>query len=113
MIVVTAGSALRSLDPRISLATSMHSQPGVYALLLGSGVSTGARVPTGWEVVRELVRRAAAANGDEPPDTDTDVEGWWAAHGDGGPLGYSGLLATLASTPAVRRALLGGIPLSR
>jgi hypothetical protein len=86
----------------------MHSQSGVYALLLGSGVSTGAGVPTGWGVVRELVRRAAAANGDEAPDTDDEVESWWQEQGDGEPLGYSGLLAALASTPAARRALLAG-----
>lgn len=42
------------------LATSMHAQPGVYALLLGSGVSSGAGIATGWGVVTTLVREVAA-----------------------------------------------------
>jgi len=82
----------------------------VYALLLGSGVSTAASVPTGWQVVVDLVRRAAAAN---QPDDDAaveaataDPEGWWARHGDGQSLGYSNLLGALASTSAARQALL-------
>lgn len=48
------------LSPSAMLATSMHAQPGVYALLLGSGVSTGAGMPTGWGVVTDLVRKVAA-----------------------------------------------------
>lgn len=91
------------LDHRLSLATVLHSQPGIYALLFGSGVSTGAGVPTGWGVVSELVRRVAAARGDNPP---ADPEAWWAENGDGQPLGYSALLEALAPTAAARRSLL-------
>lgn len=47
------------LSPLAMLATSMQAQPGVYALLLGSGVSTSAGVPTGWGVVTELVHWVA------------------------------------------------------
>lgn len=94
-------------DPMVSLATALHAQPGVYALLLGSGVSTGAGVPTGWGVVTELVRRAAQAAGDAPGEG-FNPEDWWAANGDGQPLGYSQLLSALAPTPAARRALLAG-----
>lgn len=99
-----AGGA--AFDPRLSLAKAMHTAPGVYALLLGSGVSTGVGVPTGWGVVTELIRLTAAARGDTPEGFDT--ERWWAEHGDGHPLGYSGLLETLASTPPARRMLLAG-----
>jgi hypothetical protein len=56
-------------------------------------------------VVQALIQRAAAATGDPVPD-ELDPEAWWDDHGDGKPLGYSGLLATLATTPAARRALL-------
>lgn len=98
----------RGLDPRISLATALHAQDGVYALLLGSGVSTGAGVATGWGVVTELTRRAAAAGGTTELGEDFDAEAWWEEHGDGQPLGYSGLLEALASTPAARRTLLAG-----
>lgn len=83
----------------------MHSQPGMYALLLGSGTSTAAGVPTGWGVVQDLVARSAAASGLDVPE-DLDPELWWHDHGDGAPLGYSSLVASLASTPAARRALL-------
>ncbi|MPV87287.1 hypothetical protein GB882_01295 [Georgenia ruanii] len=91
------------------LATSMHAQPGVYAVLLGSGVSTGAGVPTGWGVVQDLVRRAAAAAA--PGDSGSlqqaqeDPEAWWADHGEG-DLGYASLLQTLAPTAAARQGLL-------
>ena len=109
---VTAMIPSNALDPQVMLATAVHAQPGVYALLLGSGVSTGAGVPTGWGVVRELIRRAAAA---QAPDDETaahkahdDPESWWIEHGGGEPLGYSNLLAALAPTPAARQALLAG-----
>ncbi len=92
-------------DARISLATAVHAQPGVYALLLGSGTSTAVGVPTGWGVVTALVAKVAAAAGEAMP-TDADIEQWWTKHGDGAPLGYSALLESLASTPAARRALL-------
>jgi hypothetical protein len=94
------------LSPLAMLATSMQAQPGVYALLLGSGVSTGAGVPTGWGVVTELVRRVAAV--EEPAsveDAASDPEKWWHDH-HGEPLGYSSLLEALAPTPATRQGLL-------
>lgn len=95
-----------TLDPRVTLATSLATQKGTYALLLGSGVSTGAGIPTGWGVVEALVRRVAAAEGDTL-ESSADWEGWWAQHHDG-DLGYSSLLAQLASTAPARRALLAG-----
>jgi hypothetical protein len=103
---------MNALDPIVMLATGMHGQPGVYALLLGSGVSTGAGIPTGWGVVTELVRRAAAASAPQDPTAADraaqDPEAWWAENGDGQPLGYSNLLAALAPTQAARRDLLAG-----
>ncbi|MCZ2849809.1 SIR2 family protein [Modestobacter sp. VKM Ac-2978] len=94
------------LSPLAMLATSMQAQPGVYALLLGSGVSTGASVPTGWGVVTELVRRIAAVEDPESiEDAAGDPEKWWHEH-HGEPLGYSSLLESLAPTPAARQGLL-------
>jgi hypothetical protein len=94
-------------DARISLVTAVHAQPGVYALLLGSGTSTGAGMPTGWGVISALVTRAASAAGHDVSG-EIDPEQWWHEHGDGQPLGYSGLLAQLAPTTGARRALLAG-----
>ncbi|GIH97672.1 hypothetical protein Psi01_83020 [Planobispora siamensis] len=83
------------------LATGMHAQPGVYALLLGSGVSTGAGIPTGWGVVQELTRQLITASDPTAADaTAAEPEQWWQDNGDGSPLGYSNLLAALAPTPA-------------
>lgn len=100
----------RRIDPRISLALSMHDQPGVFALLIGSGTSTGAGIPTGWGVIKDLVAKAAAASGESLPEnpTDADIEMWWGRHGDDDELGYSNLLENLGSTPAARSALLSG-----
>lgn len=97
------------LDPIVLLSTAMQSQPGVYALLIGSGVSTGAGIPTGWGVVKDLVRRCSVAlDPDANPEVAAaDPEAWWAEHGEG-ELGYSSLLATLAPTRAARRGLLAG-----
>jgi len=96
-----------ALSPLVSLSAQLHSQPGVFAVLLGSGVSTGAGLPTGWQVVKELVAKAAVAlrPAATPPSTDAEVETWWQEHGTG-ELGYSNVLETLAPTPAGRQALL-------
>jgi len=47
------------IDPITSMAYSMASNKGVYALLLGSGISRTAEVPTGWDITLELVKRLA------------------------------------------------------
>lgn len=85
----------------------MHTQPGVYALLLGSGVSTGAGVPTGWGVVTELVSRIAVLHGgaDSAHDARADADAWWSEYGEG-ELGYPTLLEQLAPTAAARQGLL-------
>ncbi|WP_369186200.1 SIR2 family protein [Streptomyces sp. R08] len=105
-LITPAGSALQ---PQVALATSLHASPGVYALLLGSGVSTGAGIETGWGIVTDLVRRAAAAQDPsvlEAGETAAaDPEAWWAEHGDG-ELGYSTLLAAVAPNAAARQAVL-------
>lgn len=96
------------LSPAAMLATSMHAQPGVYTLLLGSGVSTGAGMPTGWGVVTDLVRKVAAQENAETVDqAQADPERWWKEH-HGEDLGYSSLLEALAPTAAARQGLLAG-----
>ena len=37
-------SPSNALSPRVMLASAMYAQPGVYALLLGSGVSRTAEI---------------------------------------------------------------------
>ena len=86
----------------VSLASSLHAGPGSYALLLGSGVSYSAGVPTGWAVTLDLVRRLAAALGEDPGE---DLIGWYREHAAGEP-DYSVLLEDLAPSPEDRRNLL-------
>lgn len=97
------------LDPRLTLAMGIQSQPGVYALLLGSGVSTGAGIKTGWGIVKDLVRRAAVAAGANEAEAEAaynNPEIWWSQHRDDGLL-YSTLLDLVGGpTPASRRGVI-------
>lgn len=90
------------IDPLISLAFAVSNSPGVYALLLGSGISRAAAIPTGWEVVVDLTRKLAAAMGET---ADPDPAGWFRSKFDAEP-NYSDLLNRLAKAPTERAALL-------
>jgi hypothetical protein len=90
------------MTPELSLAFALQSSPGVYALLLGSGVSRAARIPTGWEVVLDLVRKLASAQG---ADCEPDPAAWYEARYGVQP-GYSQLLDALAKTPSERQQIL-------
>ncbi|UCI19277.1 SIR2 family protein [Mesorhizobium sp. B2-1-8] len=89
-------------DPLTQLAFSMFENKGVYALLLGSGLSRTAGVPTGWEITLDLVRRIALAKGIE---NQADWAEWYRKE-TGGEPDYSALLAELAIFPAERRSIL-------
>lgn len=92
------------ITPINSLAFSMHSNKGVYALLLGSGVSRAAHIPTGWEITLELVRKVAALQG---ASCDPDPAAWFSAT-TGREPDYSELLDAVAKTQAERQQLLRG-----
>jgi hypothetical protein len=92
------------IDPIQSLAFSIHSSPGVYAFLLGSGVSRAANIPTGWEVTLDLIRRIAAVTGADP---EPDPAAWYRDRFEREPE-YSALLEDLAKTPTERQQLLRG-----
>jgi hypothetical protein len=92
----------RGLDPDLALALAMRALPGGYALLLGSGVSRAAGIPTGWEVVLDLTRRLAAAEG---ADIGEDPAAWYRQRFGADP-DYAELLERLAGTPAERREIL-------
>ena len=93
------------VDGRVALATSLHAAPGVYAVLVGSGMSSAAGVPTGWQVVQDLIRKVALAEGVDPNDVEGCPEEWWAEQERPEPR-YDTLVAGLASTDAARQALL-------
>jgi len=91
-----------SNDPLIQLAFSIYESKGVYAVLLGSGLSRAAEIPTGWEITLDLIRRVALAQGyDDQPE-------WaaWYRQKTGKEPDYSTLLEELAVSPDERRAIL-------
>jgi hypothetical protein len=90
------------IDPLISLAFSIYSNRGAYALLLGSGVSRAAAIPSGWEVVLDLVRKVAALEGE---DSEPDPAAWFLKKHGNEPE-YSTLLDIVAKTSTERQQLL-------
>jgi SIR2-like domain len=53
------------MDDILNLAFSIHRNPGVYALLLGSGISRSVGIPTGWEITQDLSKQVKEAGGEE------------------------------------------------
>lgn len=92
------------VDERMSMTFSVRNNPGRYTLLLGSGVSTEAEIPTGWAVVNELVKRVTAAE-NTSIDEDTDPIDWYEETYDE-PATYENLIEGLARTQTERRKLL-------
>jgi len=90
------------IDPLISIAFGVHSNRGAYALLVGSGISRSAGIPTGWEVVTDLIERVAQLEG---AGTSGDPAAWYRERYGTDPE-YSKLLAQLAGQPAERNRLL-------
>ena len=89
-------------DVETRIAFAIHENKGVFTLLLGSGLSRAADIPTGWEITLDLVRRVAMARGE------AEQADWAAWHREkiGGEPNYSTLLADLAVSPDERRAIL-------
>lgn len=46
-----------------TLSFSIYFNKGVYALLLGSGISRSAGIPTGWNIVTDLIHKLAVQYG--------------------------------------------------
>ena len=93
------------IDPIHSLAFSIKkARPGVYAVLVGSGVSRTAGIPTGWEITLDLIRNLAKLYGEA---CDPDPERWYKKKFEK-DADYADLLKELAKTPAERQQLLRG-----
>ena len=69
---------------------------------MGSGLSRSATIPTGWEIVLDLLGKLAAARGQS---TDVDLEQWYLEEYGEAP-DYSKLLDALAKTQTERQQLL-------
>jgi len=90
------------MDAFTSLAFSIYSNKGVFALLLGSGISRASGIPTGWEVMSDLVTKIAAVEGH---DCGSDPVEWFRVNKKSEP-DYSKLLHAVAKTSAERQQLL-------
>jgi SIR2-like domain len=91
-------------DPHTQLAFSVYENKGVFAVLLGSGLSRAAEIPTGWEITIDLIRRVALAQGvSDQPDWAT-----WYRQTTRQEPNYSALLQELAASPSERRSILQG-----
>ena len=92
------------IDPVHSLAFSIQANRGVYAVLVGSGISRAAKILTGWEITLDLVRKLAKLSSEtcEPDPAQ------WYREKFGKEADYSDLLETLAKTSAERQQLLRG-----
>lgn len=93
---------IRMMDPIISLTQSIFSNKGVYALLIGSGLSRSAEIPTGWDITLDLIKRIARLEGAK------NIKNYekWYFDTKGNQPNYSELLHELAKTPEERRAIL-------
>jgi len=93
---------VNTIDPITKISFSIYENKGVYALLLGSGISRSAGIPTGWEITLDLIKRVAQADGV------TDVTNWeaWYKETKQQDPSYSNIIEELASTPSERRSIL-------
>ena len=90
------------IDPIHSLAFAVQANPGVYAVLIGSGVSRSASIPTGWDITLDLIEKLARVQGE---DCKSDPADWYRQKFKSEP-DYSVLLDGLAKTPTERQQLL-------
>ena len=90
------------IEKLTTLALSVYSNKGAYALLLGSGISRRAHIPTGWEVESRLIERIAATQGI------FNEEDWhqWFINQYGKEANYSDLLEEMVKTPTERVRLM-------
>lgn len=91
-----------NLEPSLKLAFSIHVNPGVYALLLGSGVSRAGGIKTGWDIVVDLIEKIARLKGEEPTPDPVN----WYIKKFGEEPNYSKLLEMIKNTPTERMRLL-------
>lgn len=85
-----------------TLAFSMYSNKGAYALLLGSGISRSAHIPSGWEVETELIKLLAGSKGEVINEDAHD----WFKNRYNTEASYSSLLEELVKTPTERVQLM-------
>lgn len=91
------------MDIKISDASySVFTNKGVFALLLGSGISRNAGIPTGWEITINLIKQVAIL---EKQNVSANLDEWYEKYFQEKP-DYSNIIEKLASTREERLNLL-------
>ncbi len=85
-----------------TIAFSIYSNKGVYALLIGSGLSRQSGIPTGWDIVIDLIKRLAIINKEDCKPTPEE----WFKNKYGKDPDYSEILDRLVTTSSERVNLL-------
>ena len=83
------------IDPTVRISLALDANKGAYAVLLGSGVSAAAGIPTGWQIVSDLVTKMASLEGADVAGDPID----WYKQRYGVEPDYSGLLNSIANSP--------------
>jgi hypothetical protein len=73
-LVLTPGTGI---DPMGALTSSMHASPGLYAVLLGSGISRSAGQMGAWEILDKLITSYAATQGVDLEADGLRATDWW------------------------------------
>ncbi len=92
------------IDSTVKISLALHANKGAYAVLLGSGVSAVSGIPTGWQIVLDLITKIARL---ESGDVGDDPAAWYKLKYGHDP-DYSGLLDAVANSPTERNLLLRG-----
>lgn len=87
----------------LELAVSVQRQPGVYALLLGSGISRDAGIQTGWEITLELIKGLAGESAKNWQEQ--EIVSWYKQQYGEDP-NYSKVVERIAPQPSERRGIL-------
>jgi SIR2-like domain len=95
---------LLSEDGVTQVAFSVFQNKGVFAVLLGSGVSRAASIPTGWEITLDLIRKIALTRG--IPEQADWADWFWSQTKT--EANYSTVIEELALSPSERRSILAG-----
>lgn len=90
------------IEKLTTLAFSMYTNKGAYALLLGSGISRSAHIPSGWDVEEKLIQKLKASKG----ITDSDNCHQWYKKAYKQSASYSSLLGEIVKTPTERVQLM-------
>ncbi len=85
-----------------TISFSIFSNKGIYALLLGSGISKNSGIPTGWDIVVDLIKKLAVVNKE---DCTPNPEEWFIKKYNQEP-NYSSILSKLVKSSTERLNLL-------